>query len=184
MKVASTFNSGISSNVTYTKVLCKDGTTKDQPSSPNARYMDACTNNGGRAEIKQVVNEPVKYKVTTIDEKTSVWKSNPNATGDFNSKIEVRTLPRGTILGVISEGTTMTSWSTTPILNIGNNEWINKSSTNVNSTTQPLSVTDPELFKKNSEMSAKQDKKMIQLKYGAVALVLVVGYFAYKKFKK
>jgi hypothetical protein len=36
--------------VTYTKVLCKDGTTKTQTNDPNARVMDACRDNGGRAE--------------------------------------------------------------------------------------------------------------------------------------
>jgi len=53
-----------------------------------------------------------------------------------------------------------------------------------NQTVQPLSVTDPELFKKNMELSAKQDENMKQIKYGVIALVLVVSYFAYKKFKK
>jgi hypothetical protein len=38
------------SNVTSTPVLCKDGTTKNQLSSPTGRYSDACMNNGGRAE--------------------------------------------------------------------------------------------------------------------------------------
>ena len=28
-------------------VVCKDGSTKIQQSSPNAKYMDACINNGG-----------------------------------------------------------------------------------------------------------------------------------------
>ena len=52
-----------------------------------------------------------------------------------------------------------------------------------NQTVLPLSVTDPELFKKNVELSAKKDEKMKQIKYGVIALVLVAGYFAYKKFK-
>ena len=43
-------------NVTSTKVLCKDGTIKYQQSSPNARVMDACVNNGGRAE-----NQPIDF---------------------------------------------------------------------------------------------------------------------------
>jgi hypothetical protein len=34
------------------------------------------------------------------------------------------------------------------------------------------------------ELSAKQDENMKQIKYGVIALVLVAGYFAYKKFKK
>lgn len=37
-------------NVTSTPVLCKDGTTQNQLSSPTGRYSDACMNNGGRAE--------------------------------------------------------------------------------------------------------------------------------------
>ena len=34
-----------------TPVLCKDGTTQNQLSSPNAKYADACINNGGRADL-------------------------------------------------------------------------------------------------------------------------------------
>jgi hypothetical protein len=49
---------------------------------------------------------------------------------------------------------------------------------------QPTSVTDPELLKKNMELSAKKDEKMKQLKYVIIAVVLVAGYFAYKKYKK
>jgi len=33
--------------VTSTPVVCKDGTKKMQPSSPNAKYSDVCINNGG-----------------------------------------------------------------------------------------------------------------------------------------
>lgn len=39
---------------TSTPVLCKDGTTKNQLSSPTGKYADACINNGGRA-----VNQPI-----------------------------------------------------------------------------------------------------------------------------
>jgi hypothetical protein len=53
-----------------------------------------------------------------------------------------------------------------------------------NQQVQSLAVTDPELLKKNMELSAKKDDKMKQLKYGIIAVVLVAGYFAYKKFKK
>ena len=97
---------GISSylgGTTSTPVLCKDGTTKNQSSSPNARILDACRNNGGRAENQQA---------------------------------------------------------------------------------QSLAVTNAELLKKNMELSAKKDEKMKQLKYGVIAVVLVAGYFAYKKYKK
>jgi hypothetical protein len=42
------FSSGL--NITSRPVLCKDGTTKMQSSSPNAIILDACRDNGGRAE--------------------------------------------------------------------------------------------------------------------------------------
>jgi hypothetical protein len=48
-------------NVTSTPVLCKDGTTKIQANSPNARIMDACRDNGGRADL------PNPYEVTCKD---------------------------------------------------------------------------------------------------------------------
>jgi hypothetical protein len=41
------------SKVTSTPVICKDGTTQIQLSSPTAQYMDACMNNGGIA-----INQP------------------------------------------------------------------------------------------------------------------------------
>jgi hypothetical protein len=130
----------------------------------------------GTFDYKEMDRPPMgKYKVTTTDEETTVWKSNPNATGDYNSKIAVRTLKKGTVVNVISEGTTMTSWSTTPILNIGNGEWINKSSTNVNSTEQ-----------KNYQSQQTQGSTTKEPIYYILvtAGVLIAGYFAYKKFKK
>jgi hypothetical protein len=52
--VKNLFNQGFPdlSKVTSTPVICKDGTTQIQKSSPNAEFMDACVNNGGRAENK------------------------------------------------------------------------------------------------------------------------------------
>lgn len=44
-------------NETSTPVVCKDGTKKMQPSSPNARVLDACRDNGGRAENQPVVKQ-------------------------------------------------------------------------------------------------------------------------------
>jgi hypothetical protein len=46
---------------TYQQVLCKDGTTRTQENNPNARIMDACRNNGGRADL------PNPYEVTCKD---------------------------------------------------------------------------------------------------------------------
>jgi len=40
----------INDGFTYTQVTCKDGTVQNQASSPNAQILDACRNNGGRAE--------------------------------------------------------------------------------------------------------------------------------------
>lgn len=51
-------------NTSSTPVLCKDGTTKNQLSSPNGKYADACINNGGRAE-----NQPIQVKSTTNEVK-------------------------------------------------------------------------------------------------------------------
>jgi hypothetical protein len=42
-------NWNINKDVTSTPILCKDGTTKNQLSSPSASYMSACINNGGVA---------------------------------------------------------------------------------------------------------------------------------------
>jgi hypothetical protein len=44
-------------DISRTPVLCKDGTTKNQLSSPNAKYADACINNGGRAENQNSIAE-------------------------------------------------------------------------------------------------------------------------------
>ena len=61
-------------NETSEPVVCKDGTKKMQPSSPNAKYMDVCMNNGGVAENKTVVNAPVKY-VKSQDKEENFWES-------------------------------------------------------------------------------------------------------------
>lgn len=54
-------------NTTYTKVTCKDGTIQNQPSSPTAKYDDACRNNGGIDNQKQyedaLKNEQAKAQV-------------------------------------------------------------------------------------------------------------------------
>ena len=55
------------SNVTETPVLCKDGTTKIQLSSPNAKYMDTCMNNGGRAENQPLAVKPTSESVKQLN---------------------------------------------------------------------------------------------------------------------
>jgi hypothetical protein len=52
---------------TSTPVLCKDGTTKNQPSSPTAKYEDACRDNGGRAEQSSPYKQGVTMKLTCKD---------------------------------------------------------------------------------------------------------------------
>jgi hypothetical protein len=44
-------------NITSRPVLCKDGTTQNQESSPNAIVMDACRNNGGKAQNQPVIKQ-------------------------------------------------------------------------------------------------------------------------------
>jgi hypothetical protein len=55
------------SNVTQTPVLCKDGTTQIQLSSPNAEYMPTCINNGGIAENQTVVNAPKEVAYSSVN---------------------------------------------------------------------------------------------------------------------
>ena len=64
------------SNVTSTPVLCKDGTTKNQLSSPIGKYADACVNNGGRAVNQPVVNAPVKGKEDTTKKLLGAYNKN------------------------------------------------------------------------------------------------------------
>ena len=53
-------------NTSSTPVLCKDGTTQNQLSSPNARYADACINNGGRADLKPNDKAPLSVSNPTL----------------------------------------------------------------------------------------------------------------------
>ena len=67
---------------TYSQVLCKDGTTQNQASSPNARIMDACRNNGGRA-----VNQPTLVKQTTEVVNVSPTKNRDSISKSLFKKI-------------------------------------------------------------------------------------------------
>lgn len=112
------------SNVTQTPVLCKDGTTKIQLSSPNAEYMDTCVNNGGRAE-----NQSVSVKPRTSEVKQQNLLAGGNNTLTAEDKFYE-------MLGI--KKTDGTGWGL-------------------------------------------QSRPMGRI---LVAVVLVAGYFAYKKFKK
>jgi hypothetical protein len=61
-------------NVTSTPVVCKDGTTKNQINDPNARVLDACRDNGGRAENPTDVNAPSK-EVLSQDKEDNFYRS-------------------------------------------------------------------------------------------------------------
>jgi hypothetical protein len=66
-------------NETSTPVVCKDGTKKMQPSSPNAKYMDACINNGG------VDNQKTNDNAKKLRE-DALAKSNEDALAQAQSK--------------------------------------------------------------------------------------------------
>jgi hypothetical protein len=82
----------IQNNVTSKPVLCKDGTTKIQAISPNARVMDACENNGGRAENQSTT---VEYKTATQVEPISDLKYYTSA--NFLKRASVSIVPVGLI---------------------------------------------------------------------------------------
>jgi hypothetical protein len=105
-------------NVSSTPVVCKDGTKKMQPSSPNARYMDVCRDNGG------VDNQKTNDNAKKLME-DALAKSNEDAIAQAQSKSPTK-----------SGGS---------------------------------------VFKK---LAGAYNKNLI------IAVVLVAGYFAYKKFKK
>jgi len=125
-------------NVTSTKVVCKDGTIKYQQSSPNARYGDACADNGGRAENTFVSD-------LDIDMSKPKYKTG----SDFNKRQEIES-QQNLLVG-------------------GNNL------TAEDKFYESLGI------KKSSGGFGIQSRPMGRI---LVAIVLVAGYFAYKKFKK
>jgi hypothetical protein len=113
------------SDLTETNVICKDGTTKIQLSSPTGKYADTCMNNGGRAE-----NQSIAFKPTTDE----VKQQNLNLAS------------RGDVMTQEDKFYEMLGIKKTPSGSIG-----------------------------------IQSRPLGRL---LVAVVLVAGYFAYKKFKK
>jgi hypothetical protein len=91
----------------------------------NGLSAQEANNPVGASAESTITDYPAKY-ITIRD--TAVLKRNPKPTGDYNTSISSRSLPSGTVIDVVSEGETMTSWSITKTLNIGNGEWINKDS--------------------------------------------------------
>ena len=95
------------SNVTSTPVLCKDGTTKIQKSSPNAEYVDACVNNGGRAVNQPVVNETINLGVIKQDAEDKFYEKlgiKTQVGGFMSGKIASKSKGRALILLVLVAG--------------------------------------------------------------------------------
>jgi len=105
-------------NQTSSPVVCKDGSKKMQPSSPNARYMDVCRDNGG------VDNQKTNDNAKKLME-DALAKSNEDAIAQAQSKSPTK-----------SGGSVFT------------------------------------------KLAGAYNQNLI------IAVVLVAGYFAYKKFKK
>jgi len=125
-------------NVTSTKVLCNDGSIKNQQSSPTAMYGDACANNGGRAKNTFVSD-------LDIDMSKRKYKTG----SDFSKQREIES-QQNLLVG-------------------GNNL------TAEDKFYESLGI------KKSSGGFGIQSRPMGRI---LVAIVLVAGYFAYKKFKK
>jgi hypothetical protein len=177
-------DSFLNNNVTSTPVICKDGTTKNQPSSPNAKYADVCRDNGGRAEnqtisVKQISEEVKlenskigigKYKVNKT---TSIFKKNPNKKdifGDVGTDI-IGTLNDGDVVEVAKLGGGGRGVIMTPYLIFNDGSYIIGYDADKVDNSTPITLTPQSFIEKN---------KTNLLIAGAI----VLGYFAYKKFIK
>jgi hypothetical protein len=90
------------SNVSSTPVLCKDGSTKNQLSSPTGRYSDACMNNGGRAENQVVVNTAVYVKPNLSPEEKFYQSLGITTKGGYDATIKAK--GRLLVAGVLVAG--------------------------------------------------------------------------------
>ena len=125
-----------------------------------------------------------KYAIKNPNGAT-VWTNNPHATGDMDMQLQVRTLPQGTVIDVISEGQTRTSYSATPVLNIGNNEWVNKSDvfftplpSNTGATVDPV-----EAARIEAENFRNKDK-MFSTKNIVIGSIIIISIFGLLKWQK
>jgi len=163
---------------TQTPVICKDGTTDFSLSSPNAEYDNSkvCANNGGIAEVKKVnpidlINSTVgigKYKVNKL---TKIFKTNPNKRDMFgDDAVDVKgTLNSGDVVEVAKLGGGGRGAKMTPYLIFNDGSYIiGYDADKVDNST----MLTPKGF--------LQKHKANLLIAGAI----VLGYFAYKKFKK
>ena len=163
-----------------TKVLCKDGTFGYDISSSNAKYDNSktCMNNGGRAEVKKVnpidlINSTVgigKYKVNKL---TKIFKINPNKKdmfGDAGTDV-VGTLNGGDIVEVAKLGGGGSGIRMTPYLIFNDGSYIIGYDADKVDNSTPLTLTPQTFLEKNKNNLL-------------IAGAIVLGYFAYKKFKK
>jgi hypothetical protein len=70
-------------NETSTPVVCKDGTKKMQPSSPNAKYMDVCRDNGG-VDNQKTNDNAIKLRTDAIA------KSNEDALAQSQAQAQLQ----------------------------------------------------------------------------------------------
>jgi len=167
-------------STSQTKVLCKDGTFGYDISSSNAKYDNSktCMNNGGRAEVKKVnpidlINSTVgigKYKVNKL---TKIFKINPNKKdmfGDAGTDV-VGTLNGGDIVEVAKLGGGGSGIRMTPYLIFNDGSYIIGYDADKVDNSTPLTLTPQTFLEKNKNNLL-------------IAGAIVLGYFAYKKFKK
>ena len=75
------FSGGFQS--TSTPVVCKDGTKKMQPSSPNAKYEDVCRYNGGVDNEKARQEAQKQYEETLKKQYEEALKQQPQKPRTF-----------------------------------------------------------------------------------------------------
>lgn len=97
---------GINPNGMYnnssTPVLCKDGTTKNQLSSPNAKYADACINNGGRAENQKPIqpSDKVPLSVSNPTLVANMKLEEEKKSAEMKKKALIETLAKASIVPI------------------------------------------------------------------------------------
>ncbi len=68
-------------SVSSTPVVCKDGTKKMQPSSPNAKYSDVCINNGG-VDNQKVFDDAKKQYEDALKNEQAKAQAQANSQGN------------------------------------------------------------------------------------------------------
>ena len=172
-------------NMRSTPILCKDGTTQNQLSSPNALILDACRNNGGRAEnqknsLNKQNNLTSKY-VFNQDFEASTRVVKEKAVGDYTENIDYITLKYKFKKGDIFDGKKI------PV-NAGANPKAEKYNIQI---TTPKSIkfdgsdyVGQVTYQIDDSLVSEATPLQKNKKYLLIVGVLVLGYLAYKKFNK